>query len=992
MNLLPSAIRPSLPNARIHGCPRSQSFFRRATSLATCLLAAAMPASAASVTWNGSADKLWSNSSNWSGGPPALNDLYFNNTGASATAGTFTSIIDQSCTVNSLNFSNTQYQNLQLQAGANLNVSSGLNVGGNSAPSNVSVSGSENSLNVLTASVAYGNLNINAGTILNVSGNISLGNNNSGGSASLNMAPGAKFHLGKSGSPASVSVAANTNAYSWSTVSFAPNSVSNPDMGLYMSTLTLGSGYSTGTMDLTNYTGPLSIGTLNIGDNYQGTGQFVFGNATNNTLTFPSLSINRGSLSLNAGATLNVTNNFGLGYSAGGSASLIMAAGAKFYLGTPGSPASVSVASNTNAYSWSTVSFAPNSVSNPDMGLYMSTLTLGSGYSTGTMDLTNYTGPLSLGTLKIGGGGEGSGQFIFGNSICNRLTLVTAIDNRGALTVNKRSMLAVTSTMSISSSASIAVRVGGVSGGLSVENASGSGFSLAGGVGRMTIDFDDPDVRTANYYGFRWKGDHVSYLQSKVNQYGFTGDGGIKIVTNGAFVKNATLQISLAADNGVTYTYLGFNAQPNTQVLLGGATALDPAYLTGTASLPTPDTHVWSLELRDGSQLNTIGGDRLTALGGVMVDTNATLQGVGTIGGDLRNSGSMSLGSAGGIGTCNLLNNFTQVATGSLQFMLVGQGQGTGYDFLHIAGSATLGGTINVSLLGGFQPANHTKFDILTADAGITWDSAGIVVNLPTGFTWALVNGNTTLELSYDLYGGIAVEQPAGQNLTSGTAAIAYDALAIGSHNAKTITIRSTGGVTLNIQSVATFGSNPEDFIVSTEGMSSTIAVGASTSFSVAFTPTGNVSSPRAAVLRIANDDPNHSALDIALSGMAFSTTTSTTGDGLDDWTKYTHSALGFDWRVAQPDKVKFYLAGANSSNLYTPAQVQAMHVDAPLLEKDPNTGLFTLTIGLQKSTDLIHYSSFPVTMPQAAITQDGKLQLRFSVPDNAAFFRVEAK
>jgi hypothetical protein len=85
-------------------------------------------------------------------------------------------------------------------------------------------------------------------------------------------------------------------------------------------------------------------------------------------------------------------------------------------------------------------------------------------------------------------------------------------------------------------------------------------------------------------------------------------------------------------------------------------------------------------------------------------------------------------------------------------------------------------------------------------------------------------------------------------------------------------------------------------------------------------------------------------------------------------------------------------LTSPNTYDLYTTTQVQAMNVDAPLIERDPATGEFILTIGLEKSTDLENYSPFPVTMPQATITPQGKLRLRFSVPDNAAFFRVEAR
>ena len=63
----------------------------------------------------------------------------------------------------------------------------------------------------------------------------------------------------------------------------------------------------------------------------------------------------------------------------------------------------------------------------------------------------------------------------------------------------------------------------------------------------------------------------------------------------------------------------------------------------------------------------------------------------------------------------------------------------------------------------------------------------------------------------------------------------------------------------------------------------------------------------------------------------------------------------------------------------------------APLLMKDPGTGQFKLTIGVQKSTNLFDFSPFPMTAPQTLINRQGKLEFQFTVPDDAAFFRLES-
>ncbi len=46
----------------------------------------------------------------------------------------------------------------------------------------------------------------------------------------------------------------------------------------------------------------------------------------------------------------------------------------------------------------------------------------------------------------------------------------------------------------------------------------------------------------------------------------------------------------------------------------------------------------------------------------------------------------------------------------------------------------------------------------------------------------------------------------------------------------------------------------------------------------------------------------------------------------------------------------------------------------------------------VEKSTDLISFLPFPMTAPHSNINAEGKLEFQFSSPDNAAFFRLEAR
>jgi hypothetical protein len=85
-------------------------------------------------------------------------------------------------------------------------------------------------------------------------------------------------------------------------------------------------------------------------------------------------------------------------------------------------------------------------------------------------------------------------------------------------------------------------------------------------------------------------------------------------------------------------------------------------------------------------------------------------------------------------------------------------------------------------------------------------------------------------------------------------------------------------------------------------------------------------------------------------------------------------------------------LAAPDTFDLYSLSQVQALNVGTPLIRRD-GLGQFKLTFGVEKSTTLQpgSFLPFPMTAPQTSINAQGKLEFRFTSPDNAAFFRLES-
>jgi hypothetical protein len=118
------------------------------------------------------------------------------------------------------------------------------------------------------------------------------------------------------------------------------------------------------------------------------------------------------------------------------------------------------------------------------------------------------------------------------------------------------------------------------------------------------------------------------------------------------------------------------------------------------------------------------------------------LTGAGTITGDLQNAGTIDLGvpdpALFPVGTLNVFGNYTQTASGVLVVEVGQQGSQLRSDFLNVGGTATLDGTLNISLIRGYTPQAGDVF-------------------LPLSFSdrsgdFATVNGQTINEhLAFDL-------------------------------------------------------------------------------------------------------------------------------------------------------------------------------------------------------------------------------------------------
>jgi hypothetical protein len=231
------------------------------------------------------------------------------------------------------------------------------------------------------------------------------------------------------------------------------------------------------------------------------------------------------------------------------------------------------------------------------------------------------------------------------------------------------------------------------------------------------------------------------------------------------------------------------------------------------------------------------------------------------------NSGQVAFGSQD-IGTTSAAKTFTICNTGSadLSGIVITKTGGNTGDFL-VSGPATstLAPGLDTTFTVVFQPTaaggRSATLQIASNDA----DENPFDISLA---------GNGVIPPA-PLLPEIAMEQPAGVNLTDDSGQVAFGSQDLGTTgSAKKFTIRNTGTAELNGLAVTKTGGNPGDFLVSGPA-TSTLAPGANSTFTVVFQPTAAGS--RSSTLQIASNDADENPFDIQLTG---------TGMAIDPFTR----------------------------------------------------------------------------------------------------------
>ncbi|HEX8071742.1 MAG TPA: FG-GAP-like repeat-containing protein [Pyrinomonadaceae bacterium] len=201
---------------------------------------------------------------------------------------------------------------------------------------------------------------------------------------------------------------------------------------------------------------------------------------------------------------------------------------------------------------------------------------------------------------------------------------------------------------------------------------------------------------------------------------------------NNAGTANYAPASSLVFSGGTFHNLAGatFNLQNENQIFQSGGTNLFAnagtvvkTAGTGTLLFNVPATNAGTFEAQAGTiqfgagytqtaGLTLFNGGNFASTAGFTLQ-GGELRGAGTFTGNLTNAaGTINPGTPAGC--LNVNGNYIQQAAATLNVEIGGATACTQFDRLAITGSATLGGTLNATLTGGFNPPAGQTFQVLT--------------------------------------------------------------------------------------------------------------------------------------------------------------------------------------------------------------------------------------------------------------------------------------
>ncbi len=237
----------------------------------------------------------------------------------------------------------------------------------------------------------------------------------------------------------------------------------------------------------------------------------------------------------------------------------------------------------------------------------------------------------------------------------------------------------------------------------------------------------------------------------------------------------------------------------------------------------------------------------------------------------------------------------------------------------------------------------------------------------------------------------LAVFDHLGGQLLSGGSAAPFAAVAVGTTQGHGFTLRNVGTLGLDIQSVSLGGDDAGEFSLVVPDLSAAddLAAMQSMGVTVRFAPVVTNSGLRNATVQITSSDPDDPVFTINISGSAYSSTSDTDGDGLNDWAEYQGGLLGLDWQVSQPALVEAFHDAAHGAGLVDPVEVGWVSGSFVLVTEDPATDMFSLRLRLWESPDLSTFVPMVLNPANLTVNPDGDIQYDFSTDEGKRFYQA---
>lgn len=332
------------------------------------------------------------------------------------------------------------------------------------------------------------------------------------------------------------------------------------------------------------------------------------------------------------------------------------------------------------------------------------------------------------GTISGGGDFTVAGNATFANTVpgANAMLLSNqAITVNGNLAIDGQYWLDMTSG-SLTVNGATTVNTSAASGFYGINSpASVSSVSFLGGL-----------TKTAGAQAYDIANVNVTLDGTVQNQAGddLVFDLGNRSATlsNTSFVADSGTLIKMASGNYSVLGTIAFSGAGTTHI--GNSDSRTPVFTVGSGNLATNNGNL--LFTSNATLTNTgtfINNGTLTSVPDFTLSGGGIYKGTGTLIGNLVNtSGIFAPGNSPGV--TNITGNYTQGPSGTLEIELGGLAPGTGYDVLNVSGSASLGGTLNVFLFGGFLPSPGDSFTFINASDGVSGSFA--TLNLPSGYSF----------------------------------------------------------------------------------------------------------------------------------------------------------------------------------------------------------------------------------------------------------------